>query len=121
MDISRVGQGGAQSLGSGIGTKFEENVDIKINTIGEHTTVAGNGTKDPSDEEVKKAVDKINKFFEEDHIKAEYSHHEKLNDLMIKIVNTETKEVILEIPPKKILDMVAKMCEMVGLIVDKKA
>lgn len=38
---------------------------------------------------------------------------------MIKIIDDETKEVILEIPPQKILDMVASMCKQVGLL-DKK-
>lgn len=121
MEMIRSNQGVAQSLSSGTGNKVEESVNIKVNTPEEHNVVEGSGVKDPTDQELKKAVEKINKFFEDDHIKAEYSHHEKLKDLMIKIVNTETKEVILEIPPKKILDMVAKMCEMAGLIVDKKA
>lgn len=120
MEMIRVNQGGAQSLNIGIGNKVEGSADIKVNTTGEHNSVEGTGVKDPTEQELKRAVDKVNKFFEDDHIKAEYSHHEKLKDLMIKIVNTETKEVILEVPPKKILDMVAKMCEMAGLIVDKK-
>jgi len=47
--------------------------------------------------------------------------HDKLNQIMIKIVDNKTKDVLLEVPPKKILDMVAKMCEMVGILVDKKA
>ena len=72
-------------------------------------------------EEVHKAVDKLNKFMEDEDIHAEYEVHDKLNQIMIKIVDNKTKDVLLEIPPKKILDMVAKMCEMVGILVDKKA
>jgi len=58
---------------------------------------------------------------EDEDIHAEYEVHDKLNQIMIKIVDNKTKDVLLEIPPKKILDMVAKMCEMVGILVDKKA
>ncbi|HAR84351.1 MAG TPA: hypothetical protein DCR69_01340 [Clostridium sp.] len=72
-------------------------------------------------EEVHKAVDKLNKFMEDEDIHAEYEVHDKFNQIMIKIVDNKTKDVLLEVPPKKILDMVAKMCEMVGILVDKKA
>ena len=43
------------------------------------------------------------------------------NDLMIKITDKDTNQVVLEVPPKQILDLVAKMCEMVGIFFDKKA
>ena len=39
---------------------------------------------------------------------------------MIKIVDDDTGDVIAEIPPKKILDTVAKMCELIGVLIDKK-
>ena len=40
---------------------------------------------------------------------------------MIKIIDENTKEVIVEYPPKKILDLIAKMCELAGIAIDKKA
>lgn len=73
-----------------------------------------------SKEELDKSLKKLNKFLEEDKAHAEYSVHEDLGDIMIKIIDDNTKEVILEIPPKKILDMVASMCKQFGLL-DKKA
>jgi flagellar protein FlaG len=39
---------------------------------------------------------------------------------MIKIVDKETKEVIKELPPEKTLDMIAKIWEVAGLLVDEK-
>jgi flagellar protein FlaG len=39
---------------------------------------------------------------------------------MIKVVDNETNEVIREFPPKKILDMIANMMELAGLIVDER-
>jgi flagellar protein FlaG len=38
----------------------------------------------------------------------------------IKLVDKETKEVIKELPPEKTLDMIAKVWEMAGLLVDEK-
>ncbi|ERI90863.1 FlaG protein [Clostridiales bacterium oral taxon 876 str. F0540] len=74
-----------------------------------------------TEKDLKKAIDKLNKFLEDNKTHAEYQFHDKFtNDLMVKIVDDKGK-VIQEIPPKKILDMVAKMCEMVGVLFDKKA
>ncbi|WP_040211197.1 flagellar protein FlaG [Clostridium polynesiense] len=72
-------------------------------------------------EELDKALEKLNTFLRDENTHAVYEIHDKLNDVMIKIVDDNTKEVILEIPPKKILDLVAKMCELVGVLVDEKA
>ncbi|WP_291647800.1 flagellar protein FlaG [Clostridium sp.] len=72
-------------------------------------------------EDVIKAIDKLNEFLKDEHTYAEYSVHEKLGDVMVKIINEDTKEVIMECPPKKILDLVAKMMELVGVSIDKKA
>jgi flagellar protein FlaG len=43
---------------------------------------------------------------------------EKAN--MVKVIDINTREVIREIPPEKILDMVATMLEMAGIIVDER-
>lgn len=71
-------------------------------------------------EELDEALKKINNFLKDEKTHAEYSVHEDFGTVMIKIINEETKEVILEVPPKKILDIVASMCKQVGLL-DKKA
>lgn len=67
-----------------------------------------------------KAVNKLNKFLEDENTHAEYSYHKDLGTLMIKIVDKDTDKIILELPPEKILNMVASMCKQVGLL-DKKA
>ena len=71
--------------------------------------------------EINNAVRKINTILEGHKTHAEVSVHNKLNTIMVKIVDDNTKEVIMELPPKKILDLVAKLCEMAGILVDKKA
>ncbi|AZO96776.1 flagellar protein FlaG [Halocella sp. SP3-1] len=50
----------------------------------------------------------------------EFTIHEETNKIMVKIIDNETDEVIKEIPAEKILDMVAKFCEMVGILIDEK-
>lgn len=51
---------------------------------------------------------------------AEFEFHEKTHRTIIRIVDKETKEVIKEFPPAKMLDVLAKTWEMLGLMVDEK-
>lgn len=55
-----------------------------------------------------------------DNIQAEFGIHEKTNRITIKMVDKQTKEVIKELPPEKMLDMIARMWEISGLVVDEK-
>ena len=82
----------------------------------------GSGAKEyPINEKVvSEAIDKMNRMFEDSSRRFEYSVHEKTHEIMIKVINDDTGEVIREIPPKKILDMVANMMEMAGLLVDER-
>jgi flagellar protein FlaG len=50
----------------------------------------------------------------------EFSIHEKTKEIMVKVIDANTDEVIREIPPEKILDMVAAIWEAVGIFVDEK-
>ena len=69
---------------------------------------------------VSEAVDKLNKALEGSSRRFEYSVHQKTHGIMIKVIDETTGKVIREIPPKKILDMVANMMEMAGLLVDER-
>jgi flagellar protein FlaG len=79
------------------------------------------GEKENNEIEVKNAVAKINKVLEGEGSHLQYEKHDVLNQMIIRVIDNKTNEVINEIPSKKILDMVAKMCEMAGVLVDKKA
>jgi flagellar protein FlaG len=71
-------------------------------------------------EDLDKALKKLNKSLEDEKVHAEYSVHKELGTLMIKIVDDDTKKVVLELPPEKILNMIAFICKQDGLL-DKKA
>ena len=65
-------------------------------------------------------VGRMNKMLEGTSRRFEYSVHDKINGIMVKVIDENTGEVIREIPPKKILDMVANMLELAGLLVDER-
>lgn len=76
------------------------------------------GQQMPSNAQLKKAVEEINK--KANNSEAIFGVHEDTNRITIKIVDKESKEVIKEFPPEKTLDMIAKVWEMAGLMVDEK-
>lgn len=69
-------------------------------------------------EKIKKAVEQLNKNLS--HSSAIFGIHEATNRVMIKIVDKDTKEVLKELPPEKTLDMIAKVWEIAGILVDEK-
>lgn len=77
-----------------------------------------NTMKQPSNEQIKKAVEAFNKKLGSS--EAIFGIHEATNRITIKIVDKDTKEVIKELPPEKTLDMIAKVWEMAGILVDEK-
>ncbi len=79
-----------------------------------------NGKQNFTKEDLDKAVKKLNKFLEDEKTHAEYKKHEDLGTLMVKIVDDKTEKVVVELPPEKVLDMIASLCKQVGLF-DKKA
>ncbi len=68
--------------------------------------------------QLKKAVEDINK--KAVNSEAIFGIHEATNRVTIKIIDKDTKKVIKELPPEKTLDMIAKVWELAGLMVDEK-
>lgn len=69
-------------------------------------------------EALKKAVEEINK--RNTNSEAEFGIHEETNRVTIKIVDKDSHKVLKEFPPEKTLDMIAKVWELAGLLVDEK-
>lgn len=73
-----------------------------------------------NEESVIQAIENANKMFKDINTNLKFSIHKETRQIMVKVINSETNEVIREIPPEKVLDMVAKMWKQVGILVDKK-
>ncbi|WP_052476042.1 flagellar protein FlaG [Cohnella kolymensis] len=76
-----------------------------------------------ADEAVVHVLEKINRQLAGIPREVEYNFHRQDGQVVIKIINSETKEVLKEIPPEKILDMLAKFQEInrsAGAIIDEK-
>lgn len=68
--------------------------------------------------QLKNAVSDLNKQMTNS--EAVFGIHEKTNRITIKIVDKTTKEVLKEYPPEQTLDIIAKVWEIAGLMVDEK-
>jgi flagellar protein FlaG len=129
MDVNGVGQNAnninSYSSNSTLSDYAQTNTEVAVPQVKKVETqsseVNNNDKKQEySKEDVDDAVKKINNFLKEDKTHAEYTYNEEMKTMMVKVIDENTKEVVLEIPPKKILDMVASMLRQVGLL-DKKA
>ncbi|MCM3134948.1 flagellar protein FlaG [Paenibacillus polysaccharolyticus] len=74
----------------------------------------------PGDEQLIRAIDRAVKALQGPTTTLEMSVHEKTHQIMVKVLNKETGEVLREIPPEKTLDLVAKMMEIAGIVIDEK-
>lgn len=85
------------------------------------TKPVSGGKSGVSHEEIFRAIEKANEKVMVRNTELRFSVHERTKEIMIKVMNTETQEVIREIPSEKILDMVANFMEIAGLYVDEEA
>lgn len=69
---------------------------------------------------IKSAVDHANQTMRHAKTKCEFAYHEETKRVSIKVIDEETEEVIREIPPEETLEMLSKMWELAGLMVDEK-
>lgn len=103
-------------------TQTEEGEDRGESSDGQQSKQANQSKQSKqqqvSDDQIKKALDELNK--KQGNFISEFGIHEKTNRITVKIVDKKTKEVIKELPPEKMLDMIAKVWEYAGLVVDEK-
>lgn len=101
-------------------TSVVENTQGKDQSGNKLNNSAEQGTEQQAtNEQIRKAVEQLNKSMVS-HSEAIFGIHEATNRVTIKIIDKNTKEVIKELPPEKTLDMIAKVWEMAGIMVDER-
>lgn len=83
-------------------------------------TSAHEEVKAISKEKLNQVVDSINSVIETNNNELKFVFHDDLEEYFVQLVDSETEEVVKEIPPKKLLDAFYEMQKLVGLIVDEK-
>jgi len=73
-----------------------------------------------SDQLMMKSIERANRAMLGMDRRFEYSIHEKTGDVLVKVIDTNTDEVVREIPNEKFLDLIANLQELIGLNIDEK-
>ncbi len=68
---------------------------------------------------VKNAIAEVNRKMNQK-TRCEFSYHEDTKRVSIKVIDSDTEEVIREIPPEETLDMLSKMWEVAGILIDEQ-
>lgn len=142
MAIETVGAGGAMSYQTVASEPVVKPVQQAKDAQTQQVTVANNLTNEAVDltvksgkdfnqgnqdgqmdekqqEKMQKSLAELNKSINQN-TECQFGYHEATKRVTIKIVDKETKEVIREVPPEKTLDMIAKVWELAGLLVDER-
>lgn len=100
-------------------TKKKELERKPIEKVINHPDVTREGYK-YNKEELEQAVEQSNDILFKDDNQFKFQIHEGTGRMMVKLVNKDTDEVIKEIPSEKILDLIANIWDLVGILVDER-
>ncbi len=92
---------------------------VQVSTESKTSPVEGKDEENAS-RKMKDAIDKVNKKIVPNKTRCEFSYHEETKRVSIKVIDQNTDEVIKEIPPEETLDMLSKVWELAGLLVDER-
>lgn len=69
---------------------------------------------------VKEMADRTQAYLDDLKIKLDFEVYEETGDMVIRIFNRETEELLREIPPKDLLELHHKVAELRGILFDVK-
>lgn len=90
------------------------------NAVSDTTKSVDTKTSSADNERVKEAIEKLNSDIRFKRTGCEFTYHEECNRVSIKLYDTNTKEVIREIPSEDTIRMLEKLNELAGLMIDEK-
>lgn len=92
----------------------------KVQPLAESEKEETKKTEGMSKEYLEEKIKDTNNFLEPSFTAVKFQLHEDLNRYYVEVVDQKTKELVREIPPKDFLDMIAKMTEFLGVLIDKR-
>jgi flagellar protein FlaG len=100
---------------------FSERRGVKLTEAGVQFPVqAGDQVNEvTTPQRLDRAVDIANRTLETYGTELRFSIHESSGEIMVQVINTKDDSVIREIPSERVLDFVANVKKMLGIIIDK--
>jgi len=99
--------------------------DLRTADLVSHRKIAGDqggekGSFRDLQLDLKAAVDKLEKMVTQFNRRFDITLNQQINRIVVKVIDTETDEVIKEIPPEEIQHLLVRMNEMMGLFINEK-
>ncbi|KAB0442219.1 flagellar protein FlaG [Lysinibacillus fusiformis] len=115
-------------VGTATSSTFSKKVgseELPMTTVKSQSVVQTRELPSVDDQEISKdklqnVVDTVNEFLQVNHNTSKFVLHDGLDRYFVQVVDTQTEEVVKEIPPKKLLDAFYEMQKLLGMIVDEK-
>lgn len=95
--------------------------DLTINATGDNTTGNQQSGKTNVKAKVEKVTENLNDLMDTMDTNLHFKIHYKTDELMVQVYDEKNKKLLREWPPHEFLDMMAKIHELEGTLVDKKA
>lgn len=100
--------------------KSMKEVDQSIKSQPESLQEINEYSQDELEDDVRESVKDINDIVQKVKEDLSFEIHDETDRMMVKVIDRKTKEVIKELPPEEMLDLSARIHEMVGLLIDEK-
>ncbi|MGC7870264.1 flagellar protein FlaG [Desulfosporosinus sp. SYSU MS00001] len=100
------------------GQKSEKTQDVLVPIV-DRKQEATSAREEIPREEIEKAAEKLNRLMGIVEKNMKFSVDESTHRVMVKIVDSKTGEILDEIPPKRIFDLLNSFSSMSGLLLDK--
>lgn len=102
------------------GQKLENGKDEMPRLIVDQKENVTSAREEVPREEVEQAAEKMNRLMGLFNKKLKFDIHENSNRIVVKVIDQDSGEILSEIPPEKIIEMIDSVQKSIGLLIDKK-
>ena len=103
-----------------IDNKNKQIEDVKKSPIKEQKELLEKQDKEKLKKELERITEELNKALNPLNTTLKFKFDDKVEELVVKVVDIKENKVIREYPPKEALELMQKMRELIGLLFDKK-
>lgn len=93
---------------------------VKTSSIEEQKEVLEKQDKEKIKKELDRITEELNETLNPLNTTLKFKFDDKVDELVVKVVDTKDNRIIREYPPKEALELMQKMRELIGLLFDKK-
>lgn len=119
MELETIKNVSANSSSDGVAVEKVASQGVNTASSSKKQETQEKSSGEATERQISNAIEHVNNA-QNKRTYCQFSFHKEINRVAIKIIDEESEEVIREIPPEESLEMVEKMWELAGLIVDKK-